>query len=117
MPTKKVFFDGLGQDCIIQALTILNSLQTTWDGKNDMPYSFIPTLRAAMKCAFVVSGKPYPKPLDDIIAKHKYLPKNPIKIKRKIIAIKRKDIIKHKYTANHNNFLKRKNIEIVRKHV
>ena len=88
-PSKQIMFDKIGQDLIIQAITILNNLSVEWNGKGSMPPHFIPALKKAMKCAFTISGQNYPICLNDIVKNQKPAPEK-ITIARKKITIKRK---------------------------
>lgn len=98
--SKHTFFDEIPETIILQALSILNNMDSTWDGRHCIPTDFITQCKHAMIAAFKSIGQQYPESLNKIAEEHKYQ------------ACKKNKIIIKKLTARYFNTQKIKKIEV-----
>lgn len=108
--SNTIFFDGIRENIILQALSILNNMNSQWDGKHCIPDDFIIQSKMAMIAAFKSIGKDYPESLEKIAKKHRYIAckknkqkKNKIKILRKRLLIPIKKLKKQRLVIKHKD--------------
>lgn len=112
IPSEEIFFDKIPERIILQALAILNNMDSQWDGKHCIPEDHITQARYAMKAAYNSVDIKYPAALDEIAIKHRLLACRKCKVtikRRKKVSI----IIKRRVTQVQS--LKRRNKSFIRR--